>query len=404
LAEKRNAEALERVKLAADLDSRSADTQLALGRTYMALDRAEDARKAFNETLKLDPHSLPAQLELAEIHRSRDEIDSALQFAQQAADEHRDSVPARLALIRILMIRAQDYPRAENELRNLLARAPNTAQAHALTGALSLARKDQASATRSFDRALELDPTSAEALTGLVSIDLAHKNATVAVGRIERYLARRPDAPGPLLIAARLYGLVGDEKHLESTLKRALNADSSNPEIYDLLGRFYVSRGRLKDAERQFTEIARLEPRSVGADRNFSGAQEWWEKAVRIDSGAAAAANNLAWVYAENDGNLDVALQLAQTAKGKYSGRPEVNDTLGWVYCKKNLNSQAIFYLQQSVERDPNNPVYQYHLGTAYAQNGEDTKARRLLERALALRKDFEGASDARKVLATLLY
>ena len=414
LAEKRNAEALERVKLAADLDSRSADTQLALARTYLALNRTEDAKKAFNDTLKLDPHSLPAQLELVEIHRSRDEIDTALQFAQQAADEHRDSVPARLALIRILMIRAQDYPHAENELRNLLARAPNTAQAHALTGALWLARKDQASATRSFNRALELDPTSAEALTGLVSIDLAHKNAQAAAGRIERYLAHRPDGSGALLIAARLYSLIGDEKHLESTLKLALDADSSNPEIYDLLGRFYVSHGRLKDAEKQFTEIARLDPRSVAAasmlgwlsyaDRNFSGAREWWEKAVQLDSGAAAAANNLAWLYAENDENLDVALQLAQTAKGKYSGRPEVNDTLGWVYCKKDLNSQAIFYLQQSVDLDPNNPVYQYHLGTAYAQNGEDAKARHSLQRALELRKDFEGASDARKVLATLVY
>jgi tetratricopeptide (TPR) repeat protein len=81
-----------------------------------------------------------------------------------------------------------------------------------------------------------------------------------------------------------------------------------------------------------------------------------------------------------------------------------VNDTLGWLYCKKHLNTQAIFYLQQSVDSDRNNPVYQYHLGTAYAQNGEDAKARRLLERALELRKDFEGASDARKVLATLIY
>jgi putative PEP-CTERM system TPR-repeat lipoprotein len=414
LAENRNAEALERAKLASDLDSRSPDTQLALARTYRALDRIEDARKGFNDTLKLDPHSLPAQLELAEIHRSRNEIDSAIQFAQLAADEHRDSVPARLSLIRILMIREQDYPHAENELRNLLARAPNTAQAHALTGALWLAKKDQASATRSFGRALDLDPASAEALTGLISIDLAHKNPQMAIGRIERYLTLRPNAPGPLLIAARLYGLIGDQKRLESTLKRALNSDSSNPEIYDLLGQFYVSHGRLKDAEKQFTEIARLEPRSVAAatmlgwlsyaNRNFSAAQEWWEKALRIDSGAAAAANNLAWFYAENGGNLDVALQLAQTAKGKYSGRPEVNDTLGWVYCKKNLNSQAIFYLRQSVEQDSNNPVYQYHLGTAYAQNGEDAKARRLLERALALRKDFEGAAEARKVLATLVY
>jgi tetratricopeptide (TPR) repeat protein len=68
------------------------------------------------------------------------------------------------------------------------------------------------------------------------------------------------------------------------------------------------------------------------------------------------------------------------------------------------LNTQAIFYLQQSLEKDPNNPVYLYHMGTAYAQKGEDAKARTFLENALKVRKDFEGASEARKVLATLVY
>ena len=125
---------------------------------------------------------------------------------------------------------------------------------------------------------------------------------------------------------------------------------------------------------------------------------------MQLDSGAAAAANNLAWIYAERGGNLDVALQLAQTAKGKYPSAPEVNDTLGWVYCKKNLNTQAIFYLEQSLEKDANNPVYLYHMGTAYAQKGEDAKARVFLERALKIKKDFDGAPEARKVLATLVY
>jgi Flp pilus assembly protein TadD len=46
--------------------------------------------------------------------------------------------------------------------------------------------------------------------------------------------------------------------------------------------------------------------------------------------------------------------------------------------------------------------VVHYHLGLAYAKAGEKVRARGALEQALKLKKDFDGAADARKVLATL--
>jgi tetratricopeptide (TPR) repeat protein len=51
----------------------------------------------------------------------------------------------------------------------------------------------------------------------------------------------------------------------------------------------------------------------------------------------------------------------------------------GWAYYKKDLFGQATLYLQQSLDVEPANPVYTYHLGMAYARKGEDAKARRLL-------------------------
>ena len=68
---------------------------------------------------------------------------------------------------------------------------------------------------------------------------------------------------------------------------------------------------------------------------NLDEAQQWWEKALQIDNYAAAAANNLAWLYAEGRGNLEVALQLAMIAKSKYPNLAEVNDTLGWSTTEK---------------------------------------------------------------------
>ena len=48
------------------------------------------------------------------------------------------------------------------------------------------------------------------------------------------------------------------------------------------------------------------------------------------------------------------------------------------------------------------NPVYHYHLGLAFAKADDEAKARAALKRALSLKPDFAGASDARAKLAAL--
>ena len=131
-------------------------------------------------------------------------------------------------------------------------------------------------------------------------------------------------------------------------------------------------------------------------------AQKRYETVVQIDPGAAVAANNLAWLYAERGGNMDVALQLAQTAKSKLTDQPEVNDTLGWIYYKRGIAELAIPPFQESIAKDPKNPVYHYHLGLALKLRGDKVKAREALSQALKLSPNFDGADDARKALAEI--
>ena len=79
------------------------------------------------------------------------------------------------------------------------------------------------------------------------------------------------------------------------------------------------------------------------------------------------------------NGNLDVALQLAQTAKAQLPTRHEVDDTLGYIYYKKGLSSMAIEALSASTSRQPDNPSYNYHLALAYHQSGNTAEAKKLL-------------------------
>ena len=95
-------------------------------------------------------------------------------------------------------------------------------------------------------------------------------------------------------------------------------------------------------------------------------------------------------------------METAQTAKAGLPNVSEVDDTLGYIYYKKKLPSVAIASLRVSVAAQPNNPLYLYHLGLAYAQNGDTALARQHLEKALKAQPNFDGAEEARKVLSSL--
>ena len=96
--------------------------------------------------------------------------------------------------------------------------------------------------------------------------------------------------------------------------------------------------------------------------------------------------------------------QLAQAAKAQLPNDPTINDTLGWVYVKRDMLQLATNQLEEAVRLAPDNPLMSYHLGVAYAKAGDDARARKALEKTLALDRNFRLADDAKKVLAKLVY
>ncbi len=77
-------------------------------------------------------------------------------------------------------------------------------------------------------------------------------------------------------------------------------------------------------------------------------------------------------------------------------------DTLGWVYYKKGLYDSAIAEFRSSLAKAAENPTVIFHLGLAYHKKGELEKARAELARALELNNSFDGADQARALLAEM--
>jgi tetratricopeptide (TPR) repeat protein len=305
-----------------------------------------------------------------------------------------------------------DRERAETQMKPFLAHFGGLARVQSLAGLMAISRNDRIAARKAFEAALKIDPADTEALSGLTVVDLAEGKRVEATGRIEARLTAAPTDKAALALAGRTYGGFGQAPAAERAWRNLLELDPTNIEAYGALGSLYYGQKKLGEARQEFERLAKQRPKSVGAqtmvaflyemDGNKAEAQKRYEKALEIDPRAAVAANNLAWLYCENGANLEVALQLAQTAKSGLPEAPEVNDTLGWIYYKKGMASMAVGPLLQAADKSPKNAVIQFHAGMALAKAGDKPQARQKLEAALALDPTFAGADEARKTLASL--
>jgi tetratricopeptide (TPR) repeat protein len=251
-----------------------------------------------------------------------------------------------------------------------------------------------------------------DAVHGVVTLDLAAGRQAEALGRLRTLIDKAPGNAGLLALAGRTNLVIANLDDAEKLLTRAIQAEPNGLEAYSDLGQVYLRRGRIDEARRTFERRVERETRPVAAltmvaltyqmQNRTDEARRAFERVLTYDPNAPVAANNLAWIYAENGGNLDVALQLAQAAHAATPDSADTADTLGWIYLKKELYPLAIATLGRAAERDPKNPTFQYHLGLAYARSGDAGRAKARLEAALRLQPGFDGASEARRVLAGL--
>jgi tetratricopeptide (TPR) repeat protein len=397
--------------LAVKSHAESAEAQYTLGRVQAARNQNEPAIAAFKEALRINPRAAGAHVALAQLSLKAGRASEAVGFAQDALTSNPRNPDARLALARGLMARGE-LQRAETELQQLTKQFPNSAAIHLQNGMLQGRKKNLPGARKEFDEALKLEPNSMEALEASVALDLAMKQPEAARARVKGRIDAPNASPALMLLAARTYVATGDVETGEQLMRKALQKDSTYLPAYGALSQLYLSQKRLDAALVELDNLARQDPKPVAAltlagtilltQGKTAEARQRFEKALEVDPSAAVAANNLAWIYGSSGENLDKALELAQTAYSKLPNSPEVGDTLGFIYYKKDLLPQAIDILKAAVEKDPNRADYHYHLGLALAKNGDKAGATEHLNRALAIRPDFDGAADAKSVLSSL--
>jgi Flp pilus assembly protein TadD len=134
--------------------------------------------------------------------------------------------------------------------------------------------------------------------------------------------------------------------------------------------------------------------------QDWENAKQQYQKVLAVQPENPFASNNLAYVMLQQGGNVDVAFQMAQTARRQLPDNPNSADTLGWAFYHRQVYTSAINLFKEAVKKEPENPLFNYHLGLAYAKSGQAALAKVQLDRLLRLKPNSPELEDLRRAVA----
>jgi len=394
--------------LKSDPDNAIAHYQLGL-----AYDQLGDSNKAEGEWRT----AVQQRADLVEAHRAlagvaihRGDPSGLAQEADQIISIQ-PGAPDGYLLRAVAEIDRKRYPEADEYLKKSLAKEPHNPAAYVQLGNLRVAQNQYGEAQQAFQQALDQDPNLTDAMGGVLNVDLLQKQPDKAVATLRAQLTKYPKNVGFHIMLGQL--LLEQKKDLagaEAELKQASELDKNNAEAAVKLAAVQAARGATDDALKTCTDGSKVNPREISfyllSGGIYEGRQDWdrakqqYQKALDIQSDNPLASNNLAYVMLQQGGNVDVAFAMAQTARQKMPDNPNTADTLGWAFYHKQVYKSAIPLFKEAVTKEPENPLFNYHLGLAYAKNGQAALAKQQLDRVVKLKPNFPDVDELRKAVA----
>lgn len=453
LERKDNQKANEQVTELLNINNKDAEALMIRARLSMQQNNAEEAIQDLEEVLKKQPtqknalfYMTQARLALAQVDQARafigdleryhpnflktkllkiqasftgEEPENALRGANELLDAVKSSYPnadndaqgLEELRIRALSARGLAYLQlgklveARADLQEVLRLSPNSSSAMVNLAKIAVAENNLIEAQSLYEKALAADVKNFDALSGLIDNLNKQKQFAPAREKIDRVIA---ESSGQKDVLAALHylksGIFMAEKNqpaAESELKTAMETDDEYLPAFSAYASLLAARNQTAEAIEEYKKVVEKKPSAsiytlIGmleeARNNVWEAEKNYRKALEIAADSPIAANNLAWLIANNQGNLDEALQLAQATVNKNSNVAGYYDTLGWIYYKKGLNLPAVEQLKKAVLLDEmqaqqtngsTNAGYRLRLGMALASAGDKPSARKEVEISL---------------------
>ncbi|MGD0791696.1 MAG: tetratricopeptide repeat protein [Terriglobales bacterium] len=380
------------------------------GLAFAQLGNTNRAEAEWRDAVRLRSDIVEAHRALAGVAIQRGDAGGLGQEADQII-ALQPGAPDGYLLRGVAEIDRKQFALADEYLHRSLEKEPNNPVAYVQLGNLRMAQSQYAEAQKAYQQGLDQDPNSTDALGGVLNVDLVQKQPDRAIATAKTQLARYPKNAGFHIMLGQL--LLEQKKDLaeaEQEFKQASDLDKKNSEALVKLGLVQNARGNTDQALQTYLDGAKTNPKEIifyllaggiyESKQDWEHAKQQYQKVLEIQPENPLASNNLAYVMLQQGGNVDVAFAMAQTARRQLPDNANSADTLGWAFYHKHVYTSAINLFKEAVKKEPNNALFNYHLGLAYAKSGQAALARQQLDRVVKIKPNFPDVDELRRAVA----
>jgi tetratricopeptide (TPR) repeat protein len=346
--------------------------------------RTEFANKAIDEyrlAIQNDPDSEYLNAGLAELYAKTGRIRDAVLEAQDIIKRDPNNVEARKLLGRIYLrslgdmqsgTQSQDIlKRAIEQYEAIVKLEPKSVDDHLLLGRLYRLNNDMVKAEAEFKLAVQLDPTSEDAVTTLAYLYNEEGNSA----RATQILNSVPDADR----SAKLYSALGytyeqqkDYKKAIAAYQKAVDLDHDNLDAMRGLAQNMMSDGQTEAALQQYKQIVEADPQDP---QSYMRIAEIYRRTGKFDQ--ALEALKKAEAYVQDSLEVPYNMAVIYQAQGRFDEAVTVLNNLVQKSEKPNDN-------YTSGERN-NRSVFLERLGNIYRDTGRPQQAVETFQKMLAL-------------------
>jgi putative PEP-CTERM system TPR-repeat lipoprotein len=225
--------------------------QLLAGETYLAngdLQRATAFYQAAAKHKGGDVEQAAARTRLGQLALTMGRAEEGFKELETASGLDTQTFQADLAIIAGHLLR-REPDKALEAVEALERKQPNNPLTFQMHGVVNLAKRDPKAARKSFERALEIEPTYLPSAYNLAQLDILENKPEDARKRYEAMISRQPGNEQLLMLLGELQARTGaTPKEVGATFQRAVAANPQAPAARVALINFHLRYGEPKVA------------------------------------------------------------------------------------------------------------------------------------------------------------
>lgn len=428
-------QATERYQKVLNLDPANTTAKMNLGRLALKARNPVAARGYFEKVLTDKKEDLGAMIAMAQSFDLENKTDDAIVWLKKSVESGAGSEQPGMILIRYMLQKrryedarqeasallkknprdifavnsmaaalvGQEKPQeAEKVIAEALARSPEAAVLHYNLGRIHMSVGAVDKARIAFEKTLSLQPQNLSALESLVMLEMKAGNTARAHKLLEDFKQKNGQQErlslleGDALVyeqryaeAAKIYRRILDNSpdNRGVTLRLFSALQKTDPPTAEALLHSWVEKYP-QDGQARFL-LAQHYQTGGATVKAIAG----YEKMLELQSDNAVVLNNLAWLYHEQGDER--ALQMAERASVLLPDNPSVQDTYAWILLNKGQLEKGMSIIKPIAERIPEALDIQYHFAYGLHKQGNNAKAREILDKILKSGSGFAHAKDA---------